>query len=273
MISPLPGSSSGLKHARASRGRGLPEGLAPVCVETVFTAMFAATNRVAPARENPPIVLVHGLVIAGAYLYPLAALLAPKARVYVPDLPGYGFSAASHTLSVAGLADALAAFLDARGIVRAQCVGNSFGCQVLAEFALRHPGRVDRLVLQGLTVDPEARSARAQLIRLVRNTPYEAPSLGRLTIRDYRRAGLMRALKVARFALADRVEDKLPAITAPTLLVRGDKDPLMPEVWAERARDLLPDARLTVIAGGHAVHYTAPYRMMGAIAAFLGLSA
>jgi 2-hydroxy-6-oxonona-2,4-dienedioate hydrolase len=95
-----------------------------------------------PAR--PHIVLVHGLVVSGRYLMPTAERLADEYNVHVPDLPGYGASESPPVAyDVAALANALLQWLDARGLARPTLLGNSFGCQILAEFAASHPERVD----------------------------------------------------------------------------------------------------------------------------------
>ena len=66
------------------------------------------------------------------------------------DLPGYGDSVKPRAiLGLRQLADALAGWMDAMRFPAAHLVVNSFGCQVLAEFALHHAERVDRLVFKG----------------------------------------------------------------------------------------------------------------------------
>jgi pimeloyl-ACP methyl ester carboxylesterase len=103
---------------------------------------------------------------------PTAVALAPLCTVAAIDLPGYGDSAKPRAfLRIDGLADALVAWMDALRLESAHWIGNSFGCQILADLALRHPDRVNRLVLQGPTVDPQARTLRQQLI----GTPGESP--------------------------------------------------------------------------------------------------
>jgi 2-hydroxy-6-oxonona-2,4-dienedioate hydrolase len=180
-----------------------------------------------PEPDAAKVVLVHGMVVSSRYMVPTAERLAPLCEVYAPDLPGYGRSVKpAKTLSLPELADALAEWMQAAGLGSAHLVGNSFGCQVIAEFAVRHPGRVERLVLQGPTVDPAARSLGRQLLRLARNSLREPRSLGPISMRDYWSAGLRRAVHTIRLTLHDRIEDKLPGIQAPALVVRGTRDPL-----------------------------------------------
>lgn len=81
------------------------------------------------------------------------------------------------------------------------------------------------------------------------------------------------AWATARLALSDRIEDKLPGIAAPTLVVRGRRDPLAPQHWVERVRDLLPHGRLHVMPGlPHTINYSAPAPLMRVIRPFLGLA-
>src|SRR5437763_13467335 len=95
------------------------------------------------------------MVISSRYMVPTAERLAPICNVYAVDLPGYGNSyKPAKTLSLSELADALAEWMNAARISRADRVGNSFGCQIIAEFAVRHPERIDRLVLQALPSTP-----------------------------------------------------------------------------------------------------------------------
>jgi pimeloyl-ACP methyl ester carboxylesterase len=219
----------------------------------------------------PTVVLVHGLVISSRYMVPTAEQLAYLCRVYAVDLPGYGKSYEPKTvLSLSELADALAGWMTVLGLAKAHLVANSFGCQILAEFALRHPERVDRLVFQGPTIDPAARSLVRQLLRLMANSRREHPSLGRITLVDYRKAGLRRAWATIKMALADPIEAKLPAIQAPTLVVRGEKDPVVPQGWAEKAARLLPRGELRVVAdAAHTLNYSAPEKFVAAILPFL----
>ena len=223
------------------------------------------------AKNLPTVVLVHGLIVASTYMMPTAEGLAPFCRVLAPDLPGYGQSFKPWPiLDMAGLADALAAWMDALEIAQAHLVGNSFGCQVIAEFAARYPHRVARLVLQGPTMDAAARSILKQIWRSILNSPNEPPSLGRISLQDYRAAGIRRVCETYRLAFRDRIEEKLPHIQAPTLVVRGGKDPIVPQRWAEEVTRLLPSGTLRVIPGvGHTINYSAPRRFVELIRPFL----
>ena len=235
---------------------------------------YARTGGPALAGDVLPVVLVHGMVVSSRYMVPTAERLAALCKVYAVDLPGYGKSyKPARMLSLPELADALAHWMELVGIANGHLVGNSFGCQIIAEFAVRYPRRVGRLVLQGPTVDPEARSLAQQLFRLFVNSRREPLSLGSITFHDYRVAGLRRAWATMKLVLQDRIEDKLPKIQAPTLIVRGTRDPLVPRAWAERMLRLLPHGTLHEIPGApHTINYAAPDEFVRVIAAFLELA-
>lgn len=89
-------------------------------------------------------------------------------------------------------------------------------------------------------------------------------------IRDYRDAGLRRALDAFRRMIEDPIEEKLPRIQAPTLVVRGSRDPIVPQRWAEEVTHLLPRGRLVVIPGAaHTINYSAPRELARATLSFL----
>jgi 2-hydroxy-6-oxonona-2,4-dienedioate hydrolase len=235
--------------------------------------MGSMYTRIGGRSSAPPVVLVHGFVLAGDYMMPVARMMAPVAQIFVPDLPGYGLSdRPRRTLELPYLGDRLADWMERLRLDSAHFIGNSFGCQILVDFAARHARLVRRLVLQGPTVDPAARSLGKQFIRLVRNSRIESPGLGTLMIRDYWRAGVRGIAATARMALHDRQELKLPHVSAPTLVVRGSRDVLVSQVWAEHMVKLLPNGQLLVIPGlAHTINYTAPALFVDAIRPFLGV--
>jgi pimeloyl-ACP methyl ester carboxylesterase len=201
-------------------------------------------------RSRPTVVLVPGIGLSHRVMLPIAELLAPHLAVRAPDPPGFGRSdKPRRPLELPELADALAAWIEAAGIGHPALVGNSFGCQVIVELAARHPDRVACAVLQGPTMDAAARSLPSQTWRWLRDTVQERPD-PRARLRDYRDAGLRRVLATYRLALRDRVEDKLPGVVAPTLVVRGPDDPIVSQAWAETVADLLPAGQLVVTDSG-----------------------
>ena len=236
-----------------------------------------STGKVYTRVGGPPsakaVVVVHGFVLASDYMMPVATALSPFSRAFALDLPGYGLSEKPRRpLSLPALADSLAEWMRALDLRRAHFIGNSFGCQILIDFAARYAGLVERLVLQGPTVDVGARTLTKQMVRLIKNSRIESPGLGRLMMRDYWRAGWRGITATAAMALADRPETKLPRISAPTLIVRGSRDVLVPPDWAEHMLHLLPRGRLLVMPGlAHTINYTAPGLFVETIRPFLRL--
>lgn len=178
---------------------------------------------VPPGRA--PVVLVHGLGVSSRYMVPIARHLGADLRVLAPDLPGFGRSdKPHHVLTIRELADALAAWMHAAGLTRAALVGNSLGCEILVELALRRPGRAERLVLQGPTPEPTARTAARQIWRYALTGRHERSPLGWVSVSDYALCGPRRLARTMRYMLEDRIEAKLPLVRVPTLVVRGSRD-------------------------------------------------
>jgi pimeloyl-ACP methyl ester carboxylesterase len=217
-----------------------------------------ATRRWEPGA--PTVALVHGLVVSCWYMAPTARRLVPRFRVLAPDLPGFGRSPGPRAvLTIPELADALAHWLTARGIGRAALVGNSVGCQIVADFAARYPERADRLVLLGPTMDARARTIPQQFGRLALDIMREPPTNPTNYLRDLWVAGPRRGFGTLRHSLDDRIEEKLARVQAPTLIVRGGIDPIAPQRWVEELTDLLPLGHLVVVPGGtHTINCSAP---------------
>jgi 2-hydroxy-6-oxonona-2,4-dienedioate hydrolase len=218
-----------------------------------------------------PVVLVHGIGVASRFMVPIAEVLAPYHRVYAPDLPGFGKSGKpAHTLNLTALTDALAGWTRAMGLESAAFFGNSFGCQIVVDLSLRYPELIERVVLQGPTIDPRGRQAWRQIARLLRNSRLEPLSHGLISAQEYPRCGFRRLAKTFRYALEDRIEEKLPNMRVPALVVRGSKDPIVPQQWAEEVTRLLPMGRLVVVPEApHTLVYDAPLELARVVRPFL----
>ncbi|MEX3966622.1 alpha/beta fold hydrolase [Paraburkholderia sp. EG286B] len=256
---------------RGSRRRGIEGAFVQAGPYRMFYRVARCHAR-APGRL--PVVLVHGLVVSSRYMEPLAYALKRDFDVFAPDLPGFGESPlarARDALGIAQLAEALHLWLNACGMKRAMFVGNSFGCQVLADFAVRYPQAVDRLVLQAPTPDPGARSLPRQAwrdwVNGLRERPHTPAKAGRI---DYAKAGLWRAFATMRMLVRESVDDRLPRIAAPALVVVGTRDPVAPLDWGAEAARKLQHGRLMTIEGGtHTLNYAAPNAFAFAITPFL----
>jgi pimeloyl-ACP methyl ester carboxylesterase len=248
--------------------RGAPERLASTRVRVGGVDLHARVSR---GAAGPAVVCVHGVAVSSRYMLPTAARLARDHRVLVPDLPGFGLSGrAPRPLGVGELAAALHGFLDVVGLDRASFVANSFGCQIVTALAAAWPERVEALVLVGPTIDRHARSLPRQAGRLLLDALREPPGLNALEVGEYLAFVARGQFPVILAMLADRVEERLPLVRAPALVVRGGRDPIVPQGWAEEFAARLADARLLVLDGvPHAANYAAPDALAAAVRAFL----
>jgi 2-hydroxy-6-oxonona-2,4-dienedioate hydrolase len=208
----------------------------------------------------PPLILVHGLGVSSRYMIPLAERLASHRRVYALDLPGFGRSGRPRRpLNITELADALADWIRENGLDGASLLANSIGCQVVVDLAIRRPELVGQIILVSPTVDRQARTVVRQFFRLLLDIPREPLRLPFIALLDYAQAGFGRAAQTFGYALQDLIEDKLPHVSQPTLVVRGERDPIVSQAWVEEVHGLLPESSLVVIAGAaHGVNYNSP---------------
>ncbi|MFM9916983.1 MAG: alpha/beta fold hydrolase, partial [Rhizobacter sp.] len=205
-------------------------------------------------RDASAVILIHGF---GGSLHtwePWAQVLAADHRVIRFDLPGSGLSAPDPTgdYTDARSLQLLIALMDQLGVAHASVVGHSIGGRIAWTFAARHPERVDKLVLvapDGFASPgfeygqaPEV-PATVQLMRYVLPKPLLRMSLApayadasflsdELTTRyhDLMLAPGSRDALIARMRQTTLV-DPLPllrSIRAPTLLVWGEKDAMIP---------------------------------------------
>ncbi len=192
------------------------------------------------------------------------------------DLPGFGSSpapaAAGGAASYADLLEPLLAECAPRVVV----LGHSFGGRVGVELAARHPDAVAAVVLCGVPLlrrsdRPTTRPARRYTLA---RALHRRGLLGDGTMErmgqqfgssDYRAAtGVMRDVLVA--VVNETYEAQLRQISQPTELVWGRLDEPVPVEIAERAAQILADARLTVLDGvGHFVPTEAPGALASAL--------
>ena len=234
-------------------------------------SLHALVATEAAPSDASPLVLIHGSGLSGRYMIPTGRELAPHFPVYIPDIPGYGDSGdPGKVLNIPQMSNWLVAWMEASGLERASFLGNSFGCQVIVDLAMRYPERVDRLVLQGPTTPPDEQSTFWQFARWRQNEPYNPPMLGEVTLPEYGKAGLWRMLRSYIFQVTDPIEEKVRSIEAPTLVVRGEHDPITHQAFAEMLARRLPRGELQILPGvAHTLVFTAPVQLADATRAFM----
>jgi 2-hydroxy-6-oxonona-2,4-dienedioate hydrolase len=220
----------------------------------------------------PPLVFVHGLSVSSRYMLPAARHLAPFCRVYVPDLPGFGYSAKPpRVLDLPGLADTLAEWMRGVGLERAVLLGNSLGCQTIANFARRHPEMIAGAIFIGPTMDPWA-SAFDEFFRLAYDLLLIEPiSFFFVILLEFLQTGPWWAQRTFHYALNDDVVGKYAQMRVPTLVLRGERDPICPPGWADQLLHLLPEARplVTIPGAAHCLNYNAPSALARIVVPFL----
>jgi 2-hydroxy-6-oxonona-2,4-dienedioate hydrolase len=220
---------------------------------------------------STPILLVHGLAVSSRYFAPLAVRLARRFEVYAPDLPGWGRSDKPRGVrDLPELADVLAGWMRANELTPAVLVGNSMGCQLITHLAAAAPDLVAGVALVGPTMDRHARTLAHQAWRLFRDMLREPPWTWALHTRDLLDFGLCRTIAMARLAIDDRPEDRLPLVRVPALVVRGERDAIVSRRWAGDVARLLPDGSLAELPGAaHAANSNSPDELAALLTPFI----
>jgi poly(3-hydroxyalkanoate) depolymerase len=239
----------------------------------------------APGRR--PLVLVNGIGASLEFLQPLVDALDPQRPVVRFDVPGIGGSPLPWApWPMAGLAALLAGLLDHLGYARADVLGLSWGGGIAQQFALQHPDRTGRLALvstgMGACMVPARLSVLAKMLtpRRYNDRRYRHDAGAEIYVGEDQDA------VDAVFARARRVRVRgylgqltalmtwtslpvLPFIAAPTLVLNGRKDPVIPVVNAHIMGALLPHATVHLHDGGHVGILTRPHELGPVLEAFL----
>jgi pimeloyl-ACP methyl ester carboxylesterase len=221
------------------------------------------------AENGQPVVLLHGLGGRSEDFTKLTPyLLKAGYRVYAPDLLGFGQSDEPHnaSYSIADEADIVVGFLDTVGLERVDLGGWSMGGWIAQKVAVDNPDRVRRLVLMdsaGLKMPPRwdvhlftptTPAELEQLHALLTPNPHPMP---RFVAQDMLRLSANYGWVVKR-ALAsmmtarDVMDDELPSLKMPVLLMWGDQDRITPLSEGLAMHALIPQSLLRVASGcGH----------------------
>lgn len=223
------------------------------------------------AGEGEPLVLVHGLSESTRVWYRNLPELAARYRVYLVDLPGFGAMRRfrrQFDLKQSGLW--LAAWLQALELEAVNLVGHSMGGYVSMALAAAHPEKVKRLVLVdsiGIPFNlPVSRLVYPALRAIARTMPAFWMCIGY----DYLRAGPRMVLNASRQIVALEAAEVLSAVRAPTLVIWGENDDLVPFALGRQLHASLARARLHVLPGtNHFCMFERPREFNQALLAFL----
>ncbi len=254
-----------------------------------------------------PLLLIMGLAAdSQAWMFQVPDL-APHYRVISFDNRGVGRSSKpAGPYTIAGMADDAAGLLHALGVERAHVVGVSMGGMIAQELVLRHPARVRGLVLGCTYPEPDAEIHRTREQSITDlggsfgtdgEVQLDFAKIDPMTVfqslmpRVFTPAFLMSDLPTlmqlfggalqwgismdaifaqAGAAMAHRTSDRLPQITAPTLVITGDADLLIPPSNSDILARAIPNARLVKIPGGsHGFNFETPKLFNQEVLAFL----
>jgi pimeloyl-ACP methyl ester carboxylesterase len=235
------------------------------------------------AVSTDPVLLLHGQPGAAADWDPLRGALGDAVRTIAIDRPGWGHR--STVTDLAGNAAAARAALDEAEHTRATVVGHSLGAAVAAWLAVSAPERVGRLVLVAPAANLESLSAVDYLLaapllgwlasvgamaggglvlgaRPLRRWVAEATALDDRYLRAAGRMLLAPAawrsfVREQRYLVRDlpTLEQRLGGIDAPTTIVAGTGDHVVPIAAARRLARQIPGAELVMVEhAGHLLH-------------------
>jgi non-heme chloroperoxidase len=240
--------------------------------------------------DGVPVVFLHGVTDSWRSFERVLPLLPPSLHAFALSQRGHGDS--SRPASGYRLADMsadLLAFLDAMGLPSATIVGHSMGASVAQRFVIDHPDRVARLVLMGAFStfqDPGLADFVAASIAPLTD-PIAAPfarewqlsTLARAMPADHLDVVVSETLKVpARiwreafdgFLHTSDFTSELTRVSAPVLLMWGDRDSYAQRAAQDRLLEVMPKARFIAYEGfGHAFHWEDPERFTRDLVPFL----
>jgi magnesium chelatase accessory protein len=253
-------------------------------------------------RANAPLaLLLHGTGSSAHSWRALAPLLAERYELLVPDLPGHAFTCtpAAQPLSLPGMAQAVAALLEAQQLRPALVIGHSAGAAIGVQLCLEGHVAPAALVsingallplhgLAGRVFSPLARLLAAQPIvprlfawraakpavlqRLLDSTGSKLDAEGqrlysRLVADATHAAGALRMM--AEWDLQPLVQ-ALPRLKLPLHLLAGKRDLTVPPAHSQRVQSLVPGAVFHALPGlGHLAHEEDAAAVMAAMAAAL----
>ncbi len=236
------------------------------------------------------VVFVHGAAFDHSVWQWQSRYLAHHGHaVLAVDLPGHGRSPGTARRTVGALADWVAAFIEAAGLERAAVVGHSMGSIVALETAIRHPARVNKLALIGISAPMPVGEAFLAAARddspagfdmevawghargaLLAQSPVPGASLHGASRALNARAG--EGVLHADLEACHAWQPPLAAIRAlklPTLVIAGRRDQMTPLKAGRALAAEIPGATLLTLDAGHSMMSEAPRETLAALKQFL----
>lgn len=199
-----------------------------------------------------PVVLVHGLSGSTRWWQQNAGPLAKHFRLYMVDLIGFGRSRAGQKFNLVAAPLTLKEWLDSLSLQQASFIGHSMGGLIVAHLAADYPDMVERLVLVDAVALPMGHSLARQAWNMLQAFRAMPSDLLRVILADAYRAGFINVLAIGQGLLDQDVSLKLARISAPTLVIWGGQDRIVPLRLGRQLNVYLPNSRFVTIEGaGH----------------------
>jgi pimeloyl-ACP methyl ester carboxylesterase len=229
-------------------------------------------TRLLKGGRGQPLLVLHPEFGAGLW-GPYHDTLAARFHVLAPDHPGFGGSERPAWLD--GIDDLVFHYidlLDQLGIERVTLAGCSLGGWIAAAFAVAHPERVERLVLAapaGVKVDGVPRydyfaNPIEDVLTHLFHDPARAAQIlpqeygAEVVVRGYHELTTLARLSWNPYLYDPKLQQRLPRVRTPTLLLWGADDAVLPTPHADAWAALLPYATLRLLPGcGHLAPFEA----------------
>lgn len=213
--------------------------------------------------SGEPLVLLHGNGESGGYFSRQIDYFSRTYTVYALDTRGHGQSPrGTAPFTIRQFAQDLLDFLDQQEIQKAAILGFSDGGNIALTFALAHPGRVSRLILNGANLDPSGVKPSVQIPIVL---GYKIASLFAKKSPQARCNAELLGLMVnePNIPLAALAE-----LHIPTLVIAGSKD-MIKESHSRQIAQAIPGSRLEIIEGDHFIAAKNPEAFNRAVGSFL----
>ncbi len=250
--------------------------------------------------SGPVLVLLHGYGDSSFSWDGWSKVLGDRYRIVILDLPGHGLTRApkGYRATGDGYVALLEAFAETVGLQRFALAGNSMGGGVAWRYATRHPERLDALVLDAAAGWPMPIGESPSLAFRILQHPAGRAVLKTIDNKPLIRQGLRGQVgdpAVITDAFIDRwaelqrgpghrdilmsidlgsagsaTPELVAAIKTPTLIIHGEKDPLIPVANGRKFAEHIPGAKIITYPGvGHLPQVEIPEKSAGDVAAFL----
>ncbi len=220
--------------------------------------------------SGPPVVLLHGLDGSSRWWAPTLVALASRFRCLALEFVRFDRWRERARVPLPHSGDFVATWLATLGITQADIVGHSMGGYTACQLAIDHPALVGRLALVAPAIFSLPGVSLSELVRFAPFLGSIAPGFAPTLVTDVVRTGPLRWLRSAAELVGATPLD-LERIAAPTLLLWGQHDPLVPLRHSQAIAARIPHAKLVVLpTARHVPMYEAPVACNAALGEFLG---